>query len=467
MSDGETLLTATEMVAGYSSGELSPVETTKAALERIAEADETLNAYCLVDAAAAREQARESAERWAQGNPHGLVDGVPISIKDVFLTAGWPTLRGSRRVDPNGPWTEDAPVTARLREHGAVLLGKTTTPELGWKAVTDSPLTGVTRNPWDPQLTSGGSSGGSAAAVAAGMGAASVGTDGGGSVRIPASFCGIVGFKPTYGRIPLYPASPFGALAHAGPMAWSVDDVALLLDVLALPDPRDPTALPQPVGSYREAVHRGVHGLTAAFSPTLGYVDVDPEVAAIVRRAVETLSEIGVYVEMADPGFDDPIETFDVLWSAAAAKALDGLPTDRTAEIDPGLARLCRRGRELSAADYLAAQDARMRLGITLGAFHQRYDVLITPTVPITPFEAGRDMPPGEHFPNWPSWTPFTYPFNLTQQPAASVPAGVTSDGKPVGIQVIGPRHSDDLVLAVCRALEAIQPWDVAVPGSL
>ncbi|GDY33570.1 amidase [Gandjariella thermophila] len=464
MPDENVLPTATELVAGYSSGELSPVDATAAALRRIEAENPELNCYCLVDAEMAMAQAKTSAERWDQGNPIGLLDGVPTSIKDMFLTEGWPTLRGSRCIDPQQPWDVDSPVTARLREHGAVLLGKTTTPELAWKAVTDSPLTGVTRNPWNPALTPGGSSGGSAAAVAAGMGALSVGTDGGGSVRIPASFCGIVGFKPTYGRIPLYPASPFGSLSHAGPMAWSVDDVALLLDVLVLSDPRDPTALPPPVGSYREAVRRSVRGLTAAFSPTLGYVEVDPEVAQLVKRAAETLAEIGLNVEMADPGFQDPIDAFDVLWSTGAAKWIDRFPAERTPELDPGLAEVWRRGRTFSAADYLDATEQRMALGIQMGLFHEQYDVLITPTVPLPAFEAGHDVPPGGRYQSWPNWTPFTYPFNLTQQPAATVPAGLTRDGRPVGVQVVGPRHSDDLVLAVCRALEAAQPWQVATP---
>lgn len=465
MSD-DALLTASEMVAGFSSGEKSPVDVAAVALHRITEANPGLNAFCHIDPEATIAAAEESAARWEQGNPQGLLDGVPTSIKDMFLTSGWPTLRGSHCVDPDGPWDVDAPVTARLREHGAVLLGKTTTPELGWKAVTDSPLTGITRNPWNQALTSGGSSGGSAAAVAAGMGALSVGTDGGGSVRIPASFCGIVGFKPTYGRIPLFPASPFGPLSHAGPMAWSVDDVALMLDVLALGDHRDPSALAPLVGSYREAVRREVHGLTAAFSPDLGYVDVHPEVARLVRQVVETLAEIGLNVELSDPGFRDPIDAFDVLWCAGAAKTLDRFPPERTGQVDPGLARAWQRGRELSAGDYLDATEARTALGIQMGQLHSRYDVLITPTVPIPAFAAGHDVPPGSSHTSWPSWTPFTYPFNLTQQPALSVPAGVTEDGRPVGIQVIGPRHSDDLVLAVGRAIEAVLPWRVGVPAS-
>ncbi|QWF82372.1 amidase [Amycolatopsis sp. CA-230715] len=462
-----TLLTASELVAAYSTGELSPVEATQAALKAIEDRDGDLNAYCLVDAEAALEQAKGSEERWRQGNPIGWLDGVPTSIKDMFLTQGWPTLRGSKAIDPDQPWEVDSPVTARLRENGLVLLGKTTTPELGWKGVTDNPLTGITRNPWDTTRTAGGSSGGSAAAVAAGMGELSVGTDGGGSVRIPASFCGIVGLKPTHGRIPLYPASPFGALAHAGPMARSVDDIALLLDVLALADFRDPAALPPLAGDYRSAVRRDVRGINAAFSPDLGYVKVDPEVAKIVTSAVAALTEAGLNVTETAPGFSDPMDAFDVLWSTGAAKWLDSFPEGSAEVIDPGLRKVWEKGLTYSASDYLGANAERAALGIHMGEFHTRYDVLITPTMPIVPFEAGVDVPPGSGLSSWPEWTRFSYPFNMTQQPAISVPAGFTEGGLPVGLQIVGPRHSDDLVLAVAKLLEEIRPWPVDRPAGV
>ncbi|MDT7728416.1 MAG: aspartyl-tRNA(Asn)/glutamyl-tRNA(Gln) amidotransferase subunit [Actinomycetota bacterium] len=456
MNNVSTSLTASELAAAYSTGEISPVEATKVALQAIEEHDKEYNAYCLVDPEGALAQAKLSEARWRDGNPIGGLDGVPTSIKDMFLTQGWPTRRGSKCIDADQPWDVDSPVTARLRENGLVLLGKTTTPELAWKAVTDSPLTGITRNPWDSSRTSGGSSGGSAAAVAAGMGELSVGSDGGGSIRIPASFCGIVGFKPTHGRVPLYPASPFGPLAHAGPMARSVDDIALLLDVLATPDHRDPAALAPPVGTYREAVRRDVRGLIAAFSPTLGYVEVEPEIAKLVAAAVSKLSEAGLHVEEADPGFTDPLDAFGVLWSTGAAKWLDTFPAGSDKLIDPGLRRVWEQGVTYSASDYLGANAERAALGIKMGEFHTRYDVLITPTMPISPFEAGHDVPPGSKFEGWPEWTPFTYPFNMTQQPAISVPVGFTTEGLPVGLQIIGPRHSDDLVLAVAKLLEEV-----------
>ncbi|MEV7550309.1 amidase [Amycolatopsis sp. NPDC089917] len=455
----DTKLTASELVAAYATGELSPVEATQNALRVIEERDGETNAYCLVDADGALEQAKASEARWRDGNPIGWLDGVPASIKDMFLTQGWPTLRGSRCIDPDQPWDVDSPVTARLRENGLVLLGKTTTPELAWKGVTDNTLTGITRNPHDLSTTAGGSSGGSAAAVAAGMGELSVGTDGGGSIRIPASFCGIVGLKPTHGRIPLFPASPFGPLSHAGPMARSVDDTALLLDVLAMPDYRDPAALAPPVSTFREAVRRDVRGLNAAFSPTLGYVDVDPEIAAIVKSAVQALGDAGLHIEETDPGFADPKPAFDILWSTGAAKWLDTFPAGSETKVDPGLRKVWEFGKTFSASDYLSANAERAALGILMGEFHTRHDVLITPTLPIAAFEAGHEVPPGSGLSGWPDWTPFTYPFNMTQQPAISVPAGRTSGGLPVGLQIVGPRHSDDLVLAVAKLLEEVRPW--------
>jgi aspartyl-tRNA(Asn)/glutamyl-tRNA(Gln) amidotransferase subunit A len=454
----DPLPTATELTSLFSSGELSPVEATQTALAAIGRLNQLYNAYCLVDADSALSSAKESEKRWFDKAPLGPLDGVPMSIKDMFLSRGWPTLRGTKCIERDQPWDVDSPVTARLRENGLVLLGKTTTPELGWKGVTDSPLTGVTRNPWDVSRTSGGSSGGSAVAVATGMGALSVGTDGGGSVRIPASFCGIVGFKPTYGRIPLFPASAFGALAHAGPMARSVEDVASLLDVLAVPDFRDPTALDEPRVRYRDLVASqtaiDLSRLNVAFSPTLGYVAVDDEVARIVADAVLALAETGLSVSEVDPGFDDPREAFWVLWSTGAAHWLDTFPAGSEEKLDPGLRRLGELGRTYSASAYLEANSDRSALGIQMGQFHTRYDLLITPTMPAVAFEAGYDVPPESGMTDWPEWTPFSYPFNLTQQPAITVPIGFTAAGLPVGLQIVGPRYADAQVLSLAKLLE-------------
>jgi aspartyl-tRNA(Asn)/glutamyl-tRNA(Gln) amidotransferase subunit A len=453
-------LSATELVRCYRSRELSPVEATEAALARIERHDGAVNAFCLVDADRALIQARQSAERWARGEPAGGLDGVPVAVKDVFLTRGWPTSKGSRLVDLGQPWTVDAPVVAALRRGGAVLVGKTTTPELGWKGVTDSPLQGVTRNPWDPSRTAGGSSGGSSAAVVLGMAALATGTDGGGSIRIPAGFCGHPGLKPTGGLVPLWPPSPYGSLAHAGPMARTVEDLALMLDVLVQPDPRDWSALPPGGSSYREGLAGSLEGARIAFSPDLGRVPVDPEVAGLLDRAAAAFADLGATVELVHPGFADPLDLYEVLWSSGAAAATQGYGDDRLALMDPGLRRVVEDGRRRSAVDYVEATRRRAELGALMGEFHQEWDLLLTPTLPIPAFEVGRDVPAGWPDPRWPTWTPFTYPFNLTQQPAASVPCGLTATGLPVGLQIVGPRHADVLVLRAAAAYEQARPFD-------
>jgi aspartyl-tRNA(Asn)/glutamyl-tRNA(Gln) amidotransferase subunit A len=458
-------LTAVELLAAYRSRELSPVEVARAALERIERDDAELNAFSLVDGERALAEARASEARWARGEPAGALDGVPVAVKDLLLTRGWPTLRGSRAIDPAGPWEDDAPAVAALRRNGAVLPGKTTTPELGWKGVTDSALQGVTRNPWDRERTPGGSSGGSAAALAAGMVPLALGTDGGGSIRIPCGFTGLAGIKPTYGRVPAWPASPFGAVAHLGPMARTVTDAALLLDVMAEPDARDWVALPPPATSFLDGLEDGVEGLRIAFSPDLGHATVDPEIAGAVARAAAAFAALGASVEPVDPGFEDPRGAFDVLWSAGAARAVADLGDPAPETLDPGLAEVAALGRSHTALDYLAAVQQRDRLAIHMSGFHQDWDLLLTPTLPLPAFEAGREVPAGWPEERWPSWTPFTYPFNLTQQPAASVPCGFTGAGLPIGLQIVGPRYGDALVLRAARAYEAAHPQPTLAGG--
>jgi aspartyl-tRNA(Asn)/glutamyl-tRNA(Gln) amidotransferase subunit A len=466
VDDGDvTRLSATELIGLYRRRELSPVEATRAVLARIDSHNAVTNAYCLVRDDEALASAKQSEQRWHAGEPAGLLDGIPVSVKDLLLTSGWPTLRGSLTIDKAGPWNVDAPAVARLREHGAVLLGKTTTPEFGWKGVTDSPLTGVTRNPWDPGRTPGGSSGGAAAAVASGLGPLALGTDGGGSIRIPASFCGIVGLKPTHGRVPVYPPSTFGTLSHVGPMARTVADVALLLDALGWPDYRDPLALDRRAPVSAELGSTGAGGLRVAYSPALGYAKVDVEVAAAVRGAVAALEQAGAVVTLADPGFVSPLPAFDVLWYAGAAKIVDDIPEDRRHLIDPGLAEIAEEGRRYSALGYLQALRERSELGIAMGAFHQTYDLLVLPTEPVVAFAAGAEVPDGSAQPRWTSWTPFTYPFNMSHQPAATVPCGFSAAGLPIGVQVVGPRHADGLVLAACAAIEAALPWSDRWPS--
>ncbi|MDE2275818.1 MAG: amidase [Burkholderiales bacterium] len=450
---------ATELLALYRSGQASPVEATRAALARIERHNPTLNAYCWVAGDEALASARASEARWQRGAPMGPLDGVPASIKDLILARGWPTLRGSRTVDPAQPWADDAPATARLREAGAVLLGKTCTPEFGCKGETNSPLTGITRNPWDPGKTPGGSSGGTAAAVAAGMGPVSIGTDGAGSVRIPAAFCGNFGLKPSFGRVPAYPLSPFGTVAHLGPHTMSVPDAALMLNVLSQPDARDWTSLPPDTRDYRIGLDDGIRGLRVAWSPTLGYAkNVHPEVAAACAAAVARLAALGAQVETVDPGFDDPLEITCGLWFVGAWTLWNQLTPAQQALTDPDFAAEAELGSRL---DALAVQRLHLRrgaLGSHMRQFMQRHDLLVTPSVAVPAFEA---RPAGHSVLNEPEmlgWTPFSYPFNLTQQPACSIPCGLTAAGLPIGLQIVGPMFGDALVLRAARAFESVQP---------
>jgi len=459
MSDDLALMPASRLVALYREKELSPVEVALAALDRIAAADGVVNAFCLVEPEDALAQARESESRWRKGAPKGLVDGVPTSIKDLVLTKGWPTLRGSRAISPDQAWDEDAPATARLREHGAVLIGKTTTPEFGWKGVTDSPLTGVTRNPWDPSRTPGGSSGGGAAGVALGMGALAIGSDAGGSIRIPCAFCGVYGLKPAYGRVPAHPISLFGTIAHVGPIARTVADAALMLTVIAGPDARDWTALAPEGRNYLEGLEDGVKGLRVAYSPDLGYAEVGPEVAAPVRQAVEAFEELGAVVEEVGRIFDDPLEPFLTHFRVGAAKIYRGLGEEQRAVLDPGFRRLAEEGLEVGLEEYLAAMDRRAELGRTMSLFMAAYDLLMTPQMPLVAFEAGADYPRSRGLAPEADWSPFTYPFNLTQSPAAAVPCGFAADGLPVALQIVGRRYDDATVLQASRAFEAVHPF--------
>jgi aspartyl-tRNA(Asn)/glutamyl-tRNA(Gln) amidotransferase subunit A len=447
-----TRLSATELLDLYRSRRASPLEATRAVLARIAALNPALNAFCWVDESAALEA------RWLRGTPCGPLDGVPVAIKDLILTRGMPTLRGSQTVDPHQPWEVDAPVTARLREAGAVLLGKTTTPEFGCKGETNSPLTGISRNPWDLAKTTGGSSGGTAAAVAAGLCPIAVGTDGAGSVRIPAAFCGNFGLKPSFGRVPAYPLSPFGSVAHLGPHTMSVADAALAMNVMKRPDARDWTALPPDDSDYLSGLDGGVRGLRVAFSPTLGYAHVDAEIARAVVVAVERLVALGAHVERVDPGFDDPLEITTGLWFVGAWTVWNTLTAAQQERTDPDFRAEAELGAGYSALDVQRLNLRRGELGSRMRQFMQHWDLIVTPAVAVPAFEAR----PAGHTPMNPQamlgWTPFSYPFNLTQQPACTIPCGLTTAGLPIGLQFVGPMFGDALVLRAARAFEQVHP---------
>jgi aspartyl-tRNA(Asn)/glutamyl-tRNA(Gln) amidotransferase subunit A len=471
--------TATELIALYKTGQASPREAQLAAMQRVDKFNPTLKAFCHLAQEASEQAAIQSEAAWAlhrkNGTPVRALEGVPTCIKDLILTAGMPTLRGSHTVDEKQVWEVDAPVTARLKEAGAVILGKTSTPEFGCKGETNSPRTGISRNPWDTTKTPGGSSGGTAAAVAAGMVPIGVGTDGAGSVRIPAAFCGNFGLKPSFGRVPAYPLSPFGSVAHLGPHTMSVADAALMMNVMAKPDARDWTSLPYDEVDYLKELHQGenhgvnasgnnavnasVKGLRIAYSPTLGFAkNIHPEVHATVAQAATQFEALGAVVEQVDPGFDDPLEITTGLWFVGAWTVWSGLSAAQQAVTDPDFQAEAELGSRISALDVQRLQLQRGALGSHMRQFMQRYDLLLTPAVSIPAFDAK----PAGHSPMNPQamlgWTPFSYPFNLTQQPACSIPCGLTQAGLPIGLQLVGPMFGDALVLRAARAYEAVNP---------
>jgi aspartyl-tRNA(Asn)/glutamyl-tRNA(Gln) amidotransferase subunit A len=420
--------------------------------------DKTTNGFCLVDPETTLAFARESEQRYRQGSATGLLDGVPVAVKDVFLTPMWPTIKGSKTIDPASTLDKSAPATAALARHGYVPIGKTTTPEFGWKGVTDNPINGVTNNPWDPTKTAGGSSGGSGVAVALGMAPLALGTDAGGSIRIPASFCGIVGLKPSFGEVPHWPASPFGTLAHPGPMTWTVEDCALMMNVLTEADHRDTNAIPRRHIDYLAHLQDGVRGLKIAYSPNLGFVDVDPEVEQAVARAVDVFVGLGAEVMRVDPGFSDPLGAFGHLFYGGAANAMRDLGPKKRALMDPELVKVAEKASRLSMLDYMGAVNEAMALRERMANFHRKYDLLLTPTLPITAFTTGREVPEDWPSTRWPTWTPFTYPFNMTGQPGLSVPCGFDSKGLPIGLHLVGARYNDALVLQAGYAYQQAAP---------
>ncbi len=457
MSETARWLSAIELADAYRTGELTPEAVAVELLDLVDRVNPSVNPFCLVDPDTTLAAARDSTERFRAGAPLGPLDGVPVSIKDLLLTRGWPTLRGSLMIEPDQmAWDTDAPAVARLREAGAVMLGKVTTPEFGWKGVTDSPRTGVTRNPWNTLRTSGGSSGGSAAALAAGLGPLSVGTDGGGSIRIPAAYCGVVGFKATLGRVPMYPPSPFAPVAHVGPMTRTVGDCALLLEVLSGHDPRDWAALATPDESAAAAIAdvRDLSDLRIGYSSDLGFGSNDPGVQANTDRVVSVLEQLGATVEKVDLGWDDPAWAYHIIWFAGADVVVRGLGPGAEKKVDPLLLEALDRHRDFTAGDFVSANALRMEMGTTMGLFHEEFDLLVTPSMPTVAFEAGRTVPEGSASPDWTSWTPYSYPFNLTGQPAITVPSGFV-DGLPTGAQFVAARHQDTTVLRVAAAYEA------------
>ncbi|HEX3953618.1 MAG TPA: amidase [Stellaceae bacterium] len=449
---------ALDLAERYRTKALSPVEAAEALFARLERLEPTLNAFTIVDRDGALAAARASEARWAKGEALGPLDGVPVTIKDLVLMRGFPTMRGSKLIDPVQDCSEDGPPVARLREAGTVILGKTTTPEFGWKAIGDSPLTGITRNPWNLNHTPGGSSAGAAVACAAGIAPLNSGSDGAGSIRIPASFTGIFGIKGSFGRVPAHPPSPMGLLSNNGPMTRHVRDAAAMLQVMAKPDARDPYSLPPETRDYLNGIDDGVRGWRIAYSPDLGYAKVHPEIAASCAEAVRRFEELGAVVEPVGKIFDSPRDALLTLWSAGAARIVAGIPAERRALCDPGFLEVIAMGERVSGSEFVAADLARTQLGRQMAEFHQRYDLLLTPMMPIPALPVSHDLNDPASETNWIDWSPFSYPFNMTRQPAASIPCGLTSGGLPIGLQIVGPLYAEDRVLRAARAFETTQP---------
>jgi aspartyl-tRNA(Asn)/glutamyl-tRNA(Gln) amidotransferase subunit A len=461
-------LTASEMARHVRDGDLSPVELARAALGAIEHTEGRLNAYSEVFArsALARASALENdARRKAFRGP---LHGVPFAVKDLFDVTGTVTRRGSR-LYADAMSADTAPIVERMLAAGAVLVGKNTTPELGWKASSQSPLYGVTRNPWDPARTAGGSSSGSAAAVAAGTVPIALGSDGGGSMRIPAAFCGIFSLKANLGRIPTHPPSATEHFSHAGPMTRSVADYALALDVLAGPDDRDPNSLQKTGTGYAASLARRDAPMRCAFAPSLFGKPVAASVRQCVDRAIGRMrSELPVEIVDRQPDWEDPIDAFEALWTARGSLYLD-LDESAKGRLDPGFARMVARSSALGVAGHLRALQRRAGFCRTVAEWFaaERFDLLLLPMVPIEPFAAEDDGPPDmDPAPAvpWTRWTPFSYPFNLTGQPAASVPCGWTDTGLPVGLQVVGRRFDDLAVLQFCHGWERRFDWQARLP---
>ena len=454
MADDIAFLPATDLLARYRAKTLSPVEVTEEALRRLETYEAALNAFVLYDPESALAAARASEARWRKGEPQGLLDGVPVAIKDTQLTRGWPRLVGSKTIDPNQAWNEDAPSVEGLRRAGAVFIGKTTTPEFGWKPTTDSPLCGVTRNPWNLERSPGGSSGGSAASVLAGICPMAIGTDAGGSIRIPASFSGVFGLKPTFGRVALYPPSAFGDVSHVGPISRTVADAALMLDAIKGPDSRDWYSLPDDGVTYSKNVGAGsIKGKRVALSPTLGYAEPAPAVRAAVEAAAKVFADMGAIVEPVDPFAESPLPIFQTLALAGFWALIRGMTPEKIAVMDPGLVAACRSGEAVTQEQLVEALGKRAVLGAAVRQFFDRYDILLSPTMPITAAYADRRTD-GEPDPgNYRDWLTYTWAFNLTRNPSASIPCGF-ANGLPIGLMVTGPLYDDLGVLQACHAYE-------------
>ncbi len=457
---------ATELARLIGTRKISPVEVTEAILTRIERVNPRLSAFVTVTADRARADAKAAEARALKGESAGPLDGIPYSIKDLEPTAGIRTTYGSKFFEHNVP-AEDGLVAARMKASGGTLLGKTNTPHFGHRDMCDNLIGPPCRNPWKSDRTSGGSSGGAAAAVASGLGPVAHGSDGAGSIRIPAALCGVFGLKPSFGRVPYHPNTDYwSARSHNGPITRTVRDAALMLGILAGPDPRDPLTIDAPPEDYAKACDGDLKGLTVAWSKDLGYAAsaVHPEVGAIAEQAARRCSDLGCKLEAPAIRWPDPREIHKIIWQVSMAARYGDRAIERPEWVEPSLMQMFLNAGRISAIEYGRALAFRSGFYTAVREFFERYDLLLTPQMPVAAWavDAGANDGPkdieGRPMP-FLDRVPFMYPFNLTGQPAANVPCGFTADGLPVGLQIVGRWHADGLVLRAAAGFEAIQPW--------
>ena len=451
-------MTATELKGLLAARDISPAELVEDTLSRQEALEPQINAFVTRTPEVALEAARAQERAIAAGEA-GAIAGLPTSVKDLVAMAGVPWTFGSRPFADNVP-DFDAPAVERVRAAGGCIVGKSTTSEFGCKAVCDSPLTGITRNPWNLAKTSGGSSGGGAASVAAGLTPFAVCTDGGGSVRIPSALCGLFGIKGQFARVPVHPVSAAPTLAHVGAIARTVQDAALLLGVMAGHDRRDAFGVVEPVPDFLSACGASAKGMRIAWSPTLGYAEPEPEIVALCEAAARRFEALGCEVELVEDALgDDPVEIWMAEFYGGIGTKLKDLMTERPQELDPAVVTTLSGGLDRSMVDYFDQLFARYEFRETMRQFFERYDLLLSPTLPCAAFDVGHDTPPGQSARNIVSWVYYTYPFNLTGQPAASIPAGFTDARLPVGLQMVAGINREVDILRAAAAFEEAAPW--------
>ena len=456
---------ATELRALMAEGTLGAVDIAEAVLGRIEAEEPRINAMTCISAERAMDQARRADAARARGETLGPLHGIPFTVKDLFPVSGLPLECGSH-IRAGETAEVDAPFVERLLGAGAVLVGKTTTSEFGWTGVSRSPLTGITSNPWRAGYNAGASSAGAGAGAAAGYGPLHQGSDGAGSIRMPAHFSGVFGLKPSFGRVPNWPVRNNDQASHVGPLTRTVADAALMMEVMAGPHPLDHFSLECPPAPYVARLGEGIEGLRVAYSPDLGHARVDPEVASLVRAAADAFADLGCVVEEPEIAFG-PLgpDLIRFLWAAHELELAAHLP-EYEARMDPGLVACIHSAEKASAADYLRVRARKLDYVARVHAFFEDFDLLLTPAVSVAAFPAERLLP--EHWPDhpwdWISWAEFSYPFNFSHNPAASVPCGFTGDGLPVGLQIVGRRMDDLAVLQAAAAFEAARPWAAKRP---